>query len=57
MNKPKTKYDCLFYEAKGGHCKKKSYNIRNIVQLKYGCKYPNDISKCPYTINKKSLLY
>lgn len=47
MNKLQTKYDCPSYKSDGGHCKKKSYK-RNGVHIEFGCKYPNDISKCPF---------
>lgn len=46
MTKPKTKYDCPFYQSKGGHCKKTSFNIAGYMHCVYGCKHPNDITKC-----------
>ena len=47
MNKPQTKYDCPFYEAKGGHCKKRSYDY-GFMRNSFGCNCPDDISKCFY---------
>ena len=47
-----TKYDCPFYNSKGGHCEKsRRVSAWGTVSV-FGCRYPNDISKCQY--NKKA---
>lgn len=46
--KIQTKYDCPFYESRGGHCKKKSGEINGYLRYSFGCNCPNDISKCFY---------
>lgn len=45
--KIQTKFDCPFYESKGGHCKKRSHDY-GFAQYAFGCQCPNDISKCFY---------
>ena len=49
--KKQTKYDCPFYESKGGHCKKRSQIYCDGSQYAFGCKSPDDISKCWYVQN------
>ncbi len=41
----KLKYSCPYFESKGGHCKK--YTFENAwMRTAVGCIYPDDISKC-----------
>lgn len=49
--KVQTKYDCPFYEPKGGHCKKRSHEYCDGSRFVFGCNCPKDISKCFYVRN------
>ena len=48
-NQTRTRYDCPKFISKGGHCGVTSYisHIDGGVH-NFGCKWPNDISKCPH---------
>nr|DAE12650.1 MAG TPA: Beta defensin 50 [Siphoviridae sp. ctOCb13] len=46
MSATLTKYDCPFYQARGGHCKKTRSTICGCITHVSGCSYPKDISKC-----------
>lgn len=48
MNKPQTKFNCLFYKVKGGHCEKRSHVYCDGSRYAFGCQHPDDISKCFY---------
>lgn len=44
-----TKYDCPFYNSKGGHCEKsRRVSVWGTVTA-FGCRFPKDISKCEWT--------
>lgn len=52
MNKEvQTKYYCPQYNSRGGHCMATSYQTKYVIH-RFGCKYPKDISKCPYQPKK-----
>lgn len=47
--KNQTRYDCPKFISKGGHCGVTSYISRIDGGVhNFGCKWPNDISKCPH---------
>lgn len=49
--KNQTRYDCPKFISKGGHCGVTSYQTKDSIH-RFGCKYPKDISKCPYRPKK-----